>query len=181
MSDYPDKCLSRKYLFQGIFYMMFSLVGSVQVSCMVDWGGEGRGWDKKQIFKIWFMALLKVILRFCNKVRYYGGGWVYKIMLSLNPFGKPRRTTTFPRLLIRGYWAMWCHMAKVRVFTDNQVSIFPRYSCQWLTKYLYRLLGEHYQLKYTPVTVPYSKIRYKKSPIPYLTQLLNEHHSKMRT
>ena len=35
------------------------------------------------------------------------------------------------------------------------------------------------KLEYTPV--PFRKIRYKKSPIPYLTQLLNEHHTKKRT
>ena len=34
------------------------------------------------------------------------------------------------------------------------------------------------KLKYTPV--PFRKARYEKSPIPYLTQLLNNHYTKKR-
>ena len=34
------------------------------------------------------------------------------------------------------------------------------------------------KLKYTPV--PFRKTRYEKSPIPYLTQLLNDHYNKKR-
>ena len=34
------------------------------------------------------------------------------------------------------------------------------------------------KLKYKPV--PFKKVRYKKSPIPYITQILNEYYSKKK-